>query len=639
MCFFKCLSSIGKSLSIIFYILIASVTCGIPYVQSFEDDAFEEGESVVVVTSLRHQKDNALINDFISNEEVARQPSSVAELLEVEQGLAINGQPGLLQTVSIRGLARQRVHAYVNGMRITSERRAGIAASFIDPVLLAGVEVTQGPASTYYGSGAIGGGIHLVTRQDDALWMKASVGGDGNEWLTAAGTGGDHYSAGFAFRQRQNGETSQGSEKNNQFSQHSLFYQRHFEWQNYKLDWQFIESQGDDIGKDNSRYPQNRITSYPEEKHVLTQLTLTSDQDWVTKLYLHQQSLLTQDVRPEVRINLVETDSLDIGASLENQWQQSGFNGLFGIDYFARRDVDSQEKETHLDTLLVTHTQPLLSGKENEIAAFFTANKAFDGWSIHSGLRVNYQSQNSQNSSQISDNFTTYFLTVNKPVTQHIDLTLSYGTGFRFASLSERLFTGTTGRGQTVGNINLKPEESTSFDLGLRFQKDDFKASINRFKTTIDHFIERSSIDDNTRTYQNLLKGELVGWQYEFNYNANKQLGFELSGQGIHGQDQQGRALADVPAKRHQLSIDYLQGDWSARLSYVHRLKKNTVVDGELPLDTAEIVRFKLGYQFNQNWVLQMSMNNLLDEVYYASSDDLSTLAAGREWTLSLSYH
>ena len=592
---------------------------------------------VVVVTSSRHSKDDALINDFVTIEEIARVPNSITELLSDTPGLATNGQPGLFQTLNIRGLARQRVHAYVSGMRITSERRAGVAASFIDPLLLSGAEVTQGPASTYYGSGAIAGTIHLQTRQEDMPWMSAAYKSDGNEWATAGGTGNDDYAVSLAYRTRDNGETVDGAPKYNQFSQHSLNFVRHFEIGDYSLDWQLIESAGDDIGKDNSRYPESRITSYPEEKHLLSQLTLSSDEDWIARFYFHDQSLITQDIRPQNRINRVTTDSFDLGFSAEDKWQMGEFDGLYGFDYFGRRDVNSSETELDLDTQDLSQFNALIDGEENESAFFVTVNREFSSWSVHGGVRTNYQSQKSAITASISDSFVTYFATVKKPIGDW-NWSLSYGTGFRFASLSERLFNGTTARGATIGNPDLKPEESKALDLSTQYQGDNLKVVLHWFKTDVDNFIERVSVDEDTRTYRNVTNGELDGWQYELDYSLSDSISVGFSGQGISGKDNNGNWLADIPATRHAVKFNYQTGNWNTQLSYLHRLEKSKFGDGEIPLDRADIVDAKIGYKINQNWRIQMTVENLLDETYFNSADDLSTLAIGRNFGLSVSY-
>ena len=57
---------------------------------------------------------------------------------------------------SLRGLARGRTLLLIDGARVTTERRAGPSATFLDPFFLDGVEVARGPGSVGYGSDAFG---------------------------------------------------------------------------------------------------------------------------------------------------------------------------------------------------------------------------------------------------------------------------------------------------------------------------------------------------------------------------------------------------------------------------------------------------------------------------------------------------
>ena len=53
----------------------------------------------------------------------------------------------------------------IDGARVSSERRAGASATFLDPSLIEGVDVSRGPGSVAYGSDAFGGVISVRTRR------------------------------------------------------------------------------------------------------------------------------------------------------------------------------------------------------------------------------------------------------------------------------------------------------------------------------------------------------------------------------------------------------------------------------------------------------------------------------------------
>jgi hypothetical protein len=65
---------------------------------------------------------------------------------------------------AIRGMARGRVLLLVDGARVTSERRVGPSATFLDPAVVEGIDVARGPGSVAYGSDALGGVISVRTR-------------------------------------------------------------------------------------------------------------------------------------------------------------------------------------------------------------------------------------------------------------------------------------------------------------------------------------------------------------------------------------------------------------------------------------------------------------------------------------------
>ena len=74
-------------------------------------------------------------------EKLAAPPNSLTEFVSATPSVSENGQGGLFQTYSVRGVSRLRVMTLVSGMRIVGERRAGVSASFIDPLLMDSVDV------------------------------------------------------------------------------------------------------------------------------------------------------------------------------------------------------------------------------------------------------------------------------------------------------------------------------------------------------------------------------------------------------------------------------------------------------------------------------------------------------------------
>jgi len=308
------------------------------------------------------------------------------------------------------------------------------------------------------------------------------------------------------------------------------------------------------------------------------------------------------------------------------------------FDFFGRRGVDSSETVMNLSTNDTSTFKPLDKGRENESAVFVTANRNFGEWSLHGGARWNKQSQSSDDSNSISDLFTTYFITAKKQWGNY-NFTLNYGTGFRFASLSERLFNGTTGRGQTIGNPNLRPEKSTAFDLGIGYEMENINFQTHWFKTKVSDFIERIKISDHTRSFENVTSGDIQGLQYKVVILPDDEFSIEFSGQIIKGKNSNNQSMTDIPPNRHGVSVGYYHHDWYSRMVYFRRMKKDDFGDGEIPLKAANLLSLKTSYDFSTDWRIQLSVENLMDEKYFGSADDLSTIENGRTINVNLYYN
>ncbi len=600
-------------------------------------------ESISVATT-RHRQGETLVSEYVGIDELATATGSISEALALQPSVSLNGQPGLFQTLNIRGLARQRVQSFLNGMRLTSERRGGVSASFLDPLLLGGVEIIQGPASTYYGSGALAGALQLLLREDASPWLSTGFASDGNERNLAAGAGNANYSAGIALRQRDDGKTVKGDTKFDRFDQLSAYYQRQFNLDDYSVDWQLIGSKAKDIGKDNSQFPLQRMVLYPEENHLLSQVKLSGTGDWAARLSLHYQDLLTRETLEsravnqvnQSRVSEVANRSMDIGLTLEDKWQAGQLSGQYGFDYFGRRGVNARQDDFILSRLLGS-TQSLDDGKENESALFATANRDFNFASVHLGGRWTYFTQGDSKSEKISQSRGSYFLTVRKPLGDW-NLSLSYGTTSRFASLTERLFIGTTGRGEVVGNLRLLPEDSSELDIGIDYQSERLAFELHRFAMDIDDFIERITFDESTLSYRNLLSGDLSGWQYRVALFLSNPWQLALSGQRVTGSSDSENTLIDIPAARHQVDLSYSAPIWSLNMSLRRRLDKKDFGATERVLQAANIGALSFRIDLSDRWQMQAGIENLFDETYFSSADALSTLAIGREFTLGFHF-
>jgi hemoglobin/transferrin/lactoferrin receptor protein len=101
--------------------------------------------------------------------------TDVKQLLRYEPGLTVRSDPFRfgVDTISVRGIGGNRVSVEVDGVPAAGGFAVGNFAasgrSFVDPAFLARVEVLRGPASSLYGSDAIGGVVAMTTLAPDSL--------------------------------------------------------------------------------------------------------------------------------------------------------------------------------------------------------------------------------------------------------------------------------------------------------------------------------------------------------------------------------------------------------------------------------------------------------------------------------------
>jgi outer membrane cobalamin receptor len=124
-------------------------------------------ESVTVTAGAAPDIDSAPASatTLLSHTDIeVRQPVNLIQALENVPGVNKVSE-GQAAVPAIRGLARGRTLLLIDGARVTTERRAGPSASYLDPFLLEGIQVSRGPGSVAYGSDAFGGIIHARTRR------------------------------------------------------------------------------------------------------------------------------------------------------------------------------------------------------------------------------------------------------------------------------------------------------------------------------------------------------------------------------------------------------------------------------------------------------------------------------------------
>lgn len=242
----------------------------------------------------------------------------------------------------------------------------------------------------------------------------------------------------------------------------------------------------------------------------------------------------------------------------------------------------------------------------------------------------------------------------------HRDFFLTGGvsTGYRTPELRQSVegYYLTTNRGRAViaGTSDLEPEESTSYEAGLRFENDRTRFSLTGFYTDFSNKIDSrdtgSTITLDGTTYElyeyyNVGKARVQGIELSAGYFILPDLEVSGSYTFTHSErrsgDLQGEPLARTPKHQASLRLDWTtplegldlwssvqyQGD-SVSVSSTSRGSTATEYDGYTTLDIGA------NYRLNEHVALKGAVYNLSDVAI--NEDDYGTVESGRTFWLGM---
>lgn len=152
---------------------------------ALEEEYIDAGE--VVVTANRGASRIADVParvTLISSASIESRPvSSVDEILLTVPGLNISRSFGIFShksSVTMRGLSgneQARVLVMIDGVPVNKSDGGSVNWNLLDPAMVDRIEVVKGPASSMYGSNAMGGAVNIITRRPEtALTGRVTAG-------------------------------------------------------------------------------------------------------------------------------------------------------------------------------------------------------------------------------------------------------------------------------------------------------------------------------------------------------------------------------------------------------------------------------------------------------------------------------
>ncbi|MCB1555619.1 MAG: TonB-dependent receptor [Xanthomonadales bacterium] len=562
------------------------------------------------------------------------EPADLQDLLIRTPGVGATGQNGIFETFSIRGSGANGILVLAAGMPVTAQRRAGVPVSFVEPFLQGDISVTRGPAVVHFGAGAMGGAVSVEPRWFGGSEAKLGYASAGDETVVAAGTGGETYSIAVAHHQAGESEAANGTPLNTGFDRLSGTLQWRRSFDAFELDALLMPSRTTDIGKSNSRYP-NRNTIYPEDVHTLGRLRLRHDNGFQASIQGHDQRLETWNRRPGSPDTFAFVASTDVGAVVQQTLEVGPVTYDFGIEYLGRRDVDAFDASGSFSN----RNYSLRGASEDGWSLFAIGDvAASDELTLEFGARQSWVDQDERGAQRDDDDHALTAGAVWRPADRH-RWSLNLASGYRFATLEERFFTGVTAQGEVVGNPQLGSERSQGIDLGYGYAGASWRVDAHLWRSEVDDLIQLVELGPDTNGYTNIGEADLHGAEISLEWRPTESLTLQPSAWWVRSKDAATNApLYGSPPPTMELAAHYRFGAFELQGRYQHRQRHDRPGFEEVERDAVDVVDAALNYQLRPALRLQLFVRNLFDEDYFATADELSARAPERSIGLNLTW-
>jgi len=631
----------------------------------------------VVVTAMRHPESSASVP--------AAETVVLTEILEEEMhpnitegisslpGVSSMGAGGFSLVPNIRGLARRRVLILIDNARVTSDRRTGPNASFVDPKDIERIEVLRSPSSVLYGSDAIGGVIHILTKKpsmQDGLngRINAKYGTVNREKGGGVAFEGSRKNTGFYLsfqaNDAENYSSPSGEVLQSQFTQGTLVGKISHVTDKREVFFSFFGSRGHDIGKAN-QLSLTQPTWYPKENQNYFQIHwnekgLGKEGELAFQAYFNPNFLETiketydEATGDKTEESYSKIQSLNFGALLSYRKKiGEHFRLSGGLDFYGRSSVESSTKDTDYDAFgNVTNEleqKPFSEGNRKDLGVFFSADySGIRNLDMIGGFRWDYirleaLPGDTPPSAESEYRAWTGFLGGSFKLTDEIVLFANIAKAYRAPSLNELFYSGITGRGMIIAQPDLRPETSFNLDGGVKFIFKRLFTGFYLFYYEIDDLIERYMIDpvERIRTYGNVEQGRLSGYELEVEYYPIPK--WKLFGNiySFKGKSKvTGEPLNDIPPSRLFLGTRVWFGRFTTEINATLQLRKDDMGPDEMLFDLPgyEVVNLKASYYYNKSFRFYLLLSNLMDRAYLARPDADAVEEPGRNLIFGMSY-
>jgi len=493
----------------------------------------------VVVTASRvpeAAKETTGYVTVITAREIQASPAANLGDLLAEKGIGhVHRYPGALTSIGIRGFRtdthgndlNSHVLILLNGRRAGTGNLAKILTANIERV-----EIIRGPGAVQYGSAAMGGVVNVITRRAKkgtfakATGSLASFGDNRGELSLGAATGRFDLAAGISRSSMDDYQTGSGVTFHNSGYSGITGYSANLGFTprpGHRLGFIFNRFDGDHLG--NPGYLNaNDLDDYKNSSNTSSDFLYQGEADgksWLLRYFTGRDQDAWHDPTAS------DPSGWDNNIPYTSKTDQQGAQAQFTSRLFSTRittGLDWQHNETD------TSSTPAKSTYD-DTGVFLLAKKQFaERLIIDAGLRYDrYEVEvvepagRTEKDSRLIPSLGAAWL-----LTDQWRLRAHYGEAFMMPAAKEMAADFTSWGTRYLGNPDLKPEKSRTWEAGVDYSAEQLTARLDYFFTRYTDKIETASVGGN-KTWRNVGVAELAGFEGELERTFTAPLGLHLS--------------------------------------------------------------------------------------------------------------
>ncbi len=497
-------------------------------------------EIVVTATRTAESRKDIPASVHVINEEAIKSSSAkdVGELLaEAGIGHVHKYNMALATRIEIRGLTTDssnevgnRIMVLVNGNRAGTSNIAKIPVADIERV-----EVVKGPASVVYGSQAMGGVINIITKKGKGE-LSGSIlaeGGSWGYWKTAAELGGTKHNVDFYAT------ASKSEAKDFSSPGHGRIENTHYDTEDLstRLGYTFLKDHRIAVGFQHweTEHGSPGYWWKPELKNHNDKERNAIDVEYanstLTAKYYLTLNKDTYNYPSSTPYYQYFSRTRSQGASLQNVFPIGNHRILVGAEW-ARVELESRRTDGKKLNSPDTRNDNYAVFTEGKLDLFtnrliLTAGMRYDYFD-NSMLATANAINATEDVSKTMDHLTFRGGIVYK-VNDALSLRGSIGTAFRApAPLEIAADYNSTGTKHVVGNPDLKPEKSITYEAGIDFNYKELKSSFAFFHTDFSDKIYQYRVSGIDWSYKNVPGAIIQGVEMDVSYDMGWLTGLDM---------------------------------------------------------------------------------------------------------------